>query len=101
LFCRLNTGDSRSCENIPFCDLILCNEFKCCRLELNLSTGNRSSLTHRFGGYINHLRAAISANVSELLHSLAADGDHPPIWLIVIPKVVLLRFSFDHLQKEL
>jgi hypothetical protein len=31
----------------------------------------------------------------------AADGDHPTIWLIVIPKVVLLRFSTDNIQKEL
>jgi hypothetical protein len=47
------------------------------------------------------LRPAIIANVSESLHSLAANGDHPAIWLIVIPEIVLLRFSIDNIQKEL
>jgi hypothetical protein len=101
LFCSLNTGDSRSREDVPLCDLILRNQFKCCSLEVNLSNGNRSSLTHRLRRYIDHLRPAITVNVSESLHSLAADGDHLTVWLIVISKVVLLRFPIDDIQKEL
>jgi hypothetical protein len=81
--------------------LILSNQFKSCSPELNLPKGNRSSLTHRLRRYIDHLRPAIIADVSESLHSLAADGDHPAVWLIVISKVVLLGFSIDNIQKEL
>src|SRR4030095_11478638 len=101
LFCSLNTGDPRSREDVPLCDLILCDQFKCCSLELNLSTRNRPSLTHRLCRYIDHLRPAVTANVSESLHLLAADGNHPAIWLVVIPKVVLLRLSIDNVQEEL
>jgi hypothetical protein len=101
LLCSLNAGDPRSCEDIPLGDLIFCNQFKCCSLELNLSTGNRSSRTHWLRRYVDHLRTTIPADMREALHSLATDGNHPAIWLIVIPKVVLLRFSIDNVQKEL
>src|SRR5207249_7108057 len=32
---------------------------------------------------------------------LTADGDHPAVWLVVIAKVVLLRFSIHNIEEEL
>src|SRR5438132_185016 len=39
------------------------------------------------------------ANAS--LHSSPADGDHLAVRLIIVSEVVLLRFSIDHIEKEL
>ena len=63
--------------------------------------GNRSSLTHRLRRYIDHLRPAIIADVSESLHSLAADSDHLAVRLVIVAKIVLSRFAFDNIEKEL
>ena len=37
----------------------------------------------------------------EALHNSAADGDHLAVGLVVLAKVVLLRFSIDHIEEEL
>ena len=101
LFRGLNTGDPRSREDVPLCDLIFRNQLDRLALKLNLSTRNSLSLTHRLRRYIDHLCPAITANVCESLHLLAPDGDHLAVWLIVISEVVLLGFSIDNIQKEL
>src|SRR6476620_9422692 len=38
---------------------------------------------------------------SPSLHSSPADGDHLAVRLIIVAEVVLLRFSIDHIEKEL
>ena len=35
------------------------------------------------------------------IHHSAADGDHLPVRLIIVPEIVLLGFAIDHIDKKL
>jgi len=69
-------------------------------LKLNLSSRNSFSVTHRLARDINHLRTTIRTDVRETLHKLATNSDHFSTWLVVIAKVVLLRFSIHNIEEE-
>jgi hypothetical protein len=89
LFGGLDSGDSRGGKHIPFRDLILGNKIERFALKLDLPLGDRSADAQRFGGDIDHLRAAIMADVRETSHRSAADGDHLAVRLIIVAKIVL------------
>src|SRR6266481_6127279 len=63
LLCSLDASNPRSREHIAFRDLILRNQIKCLALEPNFSDGDSFSFAHRLGGNVDHLGAAIAADV--------------------------------------
>src|SRR5205085_4348035 len=101
LFGRLNSSQTRGGEHIAFRDLIFRNQLEGFALELDFSLRDGSAGNARFRGYIDHLRPAVGADMGETWHTSATDRDHLPVWLIILPEIVLLRFTFDDIEEKL
>jgi hypothetical protein len=101
LFGRLNSGDPRRGKNISLRNSVFRNEIDRLRLESNLSSRYRGARAQRLGRNIHHLGPAIPGDVSQTFHDSATDCDHLAVRLIVVAKVMLLRLSIDHIEKEL
>src|SRR5205823_14189986 len=57
--------------------------------------------TERFARDIDHLCAAIGGDMGETSHRLAANCNHFAARLVIVTKIVLLRFSIDNVQEKL
>jgi len=101
LFGALNACDARGRKDVALRDLIICDQVERFALKPDFPRRNRRPRTERFGRDIDHLRSAIRANVREALHDSAADCDHFAARLVIVAKIVLLRLSIDHVEKEL
>ena len=101
LFGGLNASDPRSCKDIALRDLIFRNQIERSTLELNFAFSNRSARAQRFGRDINHLCAAVDADMREASHRSATDCNHFAAWLVIIAKIMLLRFSIDNVEEKL
>src|SRR5256885_13060930 len=101
LFSGLNPGNPRGRKDVALRDLIFRNEIERFALELDFALSDRSARAQRFGRNINHLCAAVDANMRQALHRSAADRDHFAVRLVIIAKVVLLRLSIDNVEEKL
>ena len=100
LFGSLNPGNPRGRKDIAFCDLIFRNEIERFALELDFALSDRSARAERFGRDINHLCAAVGADMREAPHRLATNGNHFAARLVIIAKIVLLRLSIDNVEEK-
>src|SRR5439155_17448648 len=101
LFSGLNPSNPGSCKDVALCDLIICDQVERSALKPDFPCRNRRSDRGRFARDINHLRATIRADMREALHQSATDCDHFAARLVIVAKIVLLRLSIDHVEKEL
>ena len=100
LFSGLNPGNPRGRKDIALRDLIFRNEIERFALELDFALGDRSTRAQRFGRDINHLCAAVGADMREAPHQLATDGNHFAARLVIIAKIMLLRLSIDDVEEK-
>ena len=115
LFRCLNSAIRAVAKTFPFpiLSFAISSSVSGCRLNLPVAIASRA--LHRFCRHIYHLRVAICADVGESLlvshysrapslqHSRfrsSTNGNHSPIRLIILPKIVLLGFSIHHIQKN-
>lgn len=97
----LDAGNPRSCKDVPLGDLIFRNQIECLAAKSDFSSSDSCPRTQRLCRNIDHLRATVVADMGEALHNSAADCDHFAAWLVVVAKVVLLRFPIDNVEKEM
>ena len=100
LFSGLNPGNPRGRKDIALRDLIFRNEIERFAVELDFALSDRSARTQRFGRDINHLCAAVGADMREAPHQLATDGNHFAARLVIIAKIMLLRLSIDDVEEK-
>ena len=97
----LNTGNPGGRKDVAFRDLIFRNKIERFALEPDVAPGNRSTHAQRFGRDVNHLCAAIGGDMGETSHRLAANCNHFAARLVIVAKIVLLRFSINNVQEKL
>src|ERR1700737_997789 len=68
---------------------------------MNFSRSDRGACTERLRRNVDHLGAAIFGDMGKAPHGSTPDGNHLPARLIIVPEIVLLRFSIDNIEKEL
>jgi hypothetical protein len=111
-FGGLNSGDLRRCKNIPLPDPIARDRIGSRPLDFDFSRRNGYAQTLWLGRNINHPHPPVGADVIETLHAFitpllqhsitsAADRDHFAVRLVILPEIMLLRFSLDYFKEKL
>jgi hypothetical protein len=101
LFGGLNARNPRSCKDVAFRDLVFRDQIECFAPKPDFSCRDRSPRAERFGGNIDHLCATVGGDMGETPHRSAADRNHFAAGLIIVTKIVLLRFAIDNVEEKL
>lgn len=100
LFGGLNAGNPRGRKDVALGYLIFGNQIEGFAPKPDFSRRNRCPGIERFVRNIDHLCAAVGADMRETLHRSAADCDHFAAWLVIVAKIVLLRLSVDNVEEK-
>jgi hypothetical protein len=108
----LNSRDLRCCKNIPLPDPIARDRIGSRALDFDFSRRNGNAQTLWLGRNIHHPHPPVGVDVTETLHAFitpllqhsitsAADRDHFAVRLVILPEIVLSRFSLDYFKEKL